>query len=115
MELIKELIATRIRDLRKAKRFSQEALAGRAGLTPRMLQAIEGQERLPSLDSLVKLSEALGVPASALLERPATDETLRLQQHGTEILRTLSTRDLRTAIAVLQALAEEAGRSGEQG
>jgi transcriptional regulator with XRE-family HTH domain len=112
--LIKGLIANRIRELRNAKRLSQEALAGRAGLTPRMLQAIEGQERLPSLDSLVKLSEALGVPASALLEQPPADEALRLQQRGMEILRTLSTRDLRTAIAVLQALADEAGRSGEQ-
>ena len=67
--ILREIIADRVRALRKAAGMTQEYLAERAGIGPEHLSKIETAVRLPSLETLVSLAAALGVQASDLLGR----------------------------------------------
>ena len=57
-----------VRRLREALCYSQEALADRAKIHRTYIGGIERGERNPTLAMIHRLAEALGVPASRLLE-----------------------------------------------
>lgn len=59
-------VGANVRRLRKAKGLSQEALGHEAGLSMRFVAGMERGEENPSLASLVKVSEALGVSPADL-------------------------------------------------
>lgn len=56
----------RVRQLREAKGWTQESLAGRAGLDRSYVAGIEAGLRNPSTKALAKLARALGVTLSGL-------------------------------------------------
>lgn len=58
-----------MRDLRLARRLSQEGLAEELGVSTRYLAGIERGERNLTLDSVDALAEQLGVEAHALVAR----------------------------------------------
>ena len=63
-----ERVAANTARLRKAKAFTQEALAEAAGLAPRSIQRLERAAQDVSLSVLVAVADALGVQPSALFE-----------------------------------------------
>lgn len=60
-------LSMRIASYRKNKKLSQEALADIAGITREFLAQIETGKRHPSLETVVKLANALGISADDLL------------------------------------------------
>ncbi|HHY99420.1 MAG TPA: helix-turn-helix transcriptional regulator [Firmicutes bacterium] len=72
MEELKRRIGSRLRALRQDRRLTQEKLAESAGIHPTFLAKIEGGRRLPSLEVICRLANALGVPAAAIVS--AIDE-----------------------------------------
>ncbi len=58
---IKRLIGSRIKQLRKAKGLSQEALSEKVGMSSKYLSSIERGNENPTLDTFIKLAQALGV------------------------------------------------------
>ena len=56
----------RVRELRKARGFSQEELAHRAGMHYTYVGGIERGERTPALINIGALAAALGVPLAEL-------------------------------------------------
>jgi transcriptional regulator with XRE-family HTH domain len=58
-----------IRLMRSERGLPQEAFAGRAGMDRSYYGAIERGEFNVSLDTIVKIADALGVSAAALLKR----------------------------------------------
>lgn len=64
---LKTVLGAQVRDLRRARGLTQEALAEELGVTPRYLAGIERGERNLTLDSVDALASQLGVPAAALL------------------------------------------------
>ena len=60
-------LGIKVRKLRKVKGLTQEELAERIGRDPRTIVAIEAGERNPTLQTIQRLSKALGVPQSELL------------------------------------------------
>lgn len=65
-----------IRELREARGWSQERLAGRAELNRSYMGEIERRAAMPSLATAAKLALALDVPLSQLISRcedPPTD------------------------------------------
>lgn len=54
--------------LRQAAGFSQEELASRAAVHRTQISLVEGGERLPRLETLVKIVGALGVTCGDLLD-----------------------------------------------
>lgn len=68
MSDISKIVGDRIRILRAEKGFSQEELASQAGIDPSHLGRLERGERNPSLISLEKIINALGVTFEDLFE-----------------------------------------------
>jgi transcriptional regulator with XRE-family HTH domain len=58
----------RVRQLRESKEWTQETLAGRAGLDRSYVAGIEAGLRNPSTKALAKLGRALDVTLSVLFE-----------------------------------------------
>ena len=61
-------LANKIKDLRNRKGFSQENLSEESKLSLRTIQRIEKGESIPRGDTLIKISQALGVTPDDLLE-----------------------------------------------
>lgn len=66
---LKEVMAVNLRRIRHDKKMTQEELADRAGLSARYIGAIERARKSASVTVLGRIAEALGVEASALIER----------------------------------------------
>jgi transcriptional regulator with XRE-family HTH domain len=60
--------ATRLREVRTARALSQSALAIRIGKHPTYISHLEVGKRLPSLNTLFEIAEALDVGPTSLLE-----------------------------------------------
>jgi len=57
----------RLRELRKAKKMSQQELANEADIDKKTLQRIETGKMNPSLDILISIAKGLNMPLDALL------------------------------------------------
>ena len=65
-------IAERVRELRAARGFSLEALAGRSGVSRSMISLIERDESSPTAVVLQRLAAGLGVTLASLFDVPDT-------------------------------------------
>lgn len=65
---IYEIIGKRIRDERKKLSLTQEELASQARIGTKFLSSIERCATKPSLDTFIKISEALGISCDSLLK-----------------------------------------------
>ncbi|MBE3589966.1 MAG: helix-turn-helix domain-containing protein [Firmicutes bacterium] len=66
-EQLRETLARQLRRFREAAGMSQADLGRAAHVDDSAISRIEGKSRLPALDTLVRIAEALSVPISALL------------------------------------------------
>ena len=62
-------VAKALRDTRVRKGLSMSAVAERAGLSQQMVSYVERQMRMPTLDTVLRMSEALAIDPSELLRR----------------------------------------------
>ena len=62
-------VSARLRKLRIERELSQDALAKKAGLERKTINRIENGHFSPALDTIVRLSVALGITPSALLAK----------------------------------------------
>ncbi len=69
----RKTFAKNIKTYRSIFELSQEALADKAGMSRAYLSGIETSMRNVSLDNMGKLSEALGVPLSDLVDENLLD------------------------------------------
>jgi transcriptional regulator with XRE-family HTH domain len=65
---IRTAFGNRIRDLRRARGFSQESLADEVGLHRTYIGAIERGEQNVSIDNIAKLAKALKVDIADLFK-----------------------------------------------
>jgi transcriptional regulator with XRE-family HTH domain len=78
VEDIKKLVGDRIRQLRKAKGYSQEELGYKADLHYTHIGAIERGEKNWSIDTLVKVAGGLNVTINDLLVLPSKSEDIKI-------------------------------------
>jgi transcriptional regulator with XRE-family HTH domain len=74
---IREVFAQNLRKARNAKGLSQEALAHEANIDRTYVSALERSEYSATIVMVDKLARALGVEASALLQRPTRSRQRR--------------------------------------
>ena len=60
-------VGARVRQLRKARKLSQAALAERAHLTRAYVTRLEAGQQDPSLSTITALAKGLGMAAASLL------------------------------------------------
>jgi transcriptional regulator with XRE-family HTH domain len=63
---IKLQLAKRIYDMRKARKYTQEELAARAGISVSYLSLIERAKRIPHVVTLALIAAALGTTLSEI-------------------------------------------------
>ena len=62
-----DTIGKNIRKYRLSKKYRQEDLAERAGLTTNYIGMVEGGEKIPSLETFIKILNALEVSSDMIL------------------------------------------------
>ncbi|MFG1885456.1 helix-turn-helix domain-containing protein [Micromonospora sp. NPDC049102] len=70
-------VARQVRELRAARGWSFEELAGRSGVSKGMLVQIEGARTNPSVGTLCRVADAFGVNIARLVE-PDEEQTVRI-------------------------------------
>jgi transcriptional regulator with XRE-family HTH domain len=68
MDRLARVLAARLREERRRRRFSLRKLAAASGLSPTTIHQIEAGRGSPSLATLQALASTLGVPLAALFE-----------------------------------------------
>ncbi|OAB33125.1 transcriptional regulator [Paenibacillus macquariensis subsp. defensor] len=95
MSEILKLVGARIRDIRKSRGLSQEALAEMAGFNQSYIGFIERAERNISMLNLEKIAEALNVGVYELFTYLKEQEGLTEESPVKDILSLLRERDLK--------------------
>lgn len=67
---LRNRVAANVRTERLARKWTQEDLAGRSGVSQRYLSAIESAKVAATVDTVEKLGDALGIDGEALLRSP---------------------------------------------
>lgn len=96
-------VGARLRQLRQARKLTQEDLAERAGLSYKFIGEVERGRGNPTLTTLASLSEALGVGLVDLLGLEADRPRLSPRQAS----------QVREALASIETLVELSSESGK--
>lgn len=75
---VPDKLAANLRKLRETRNLTQAALGKRAGMAAASVSHFETGQRAPSLDSLVKLADALEVSVDTLLGRESLESQMRV-------------------------------------
>lgn len=109
---IAEEIGERIREIRRARRMTQAALAEAIGRTEDSVSQIERGLNLPTIDTVLAMAKALTIPVDHIISSPELREADA--QKKTELseaslmLATMAPGDLNLAIKLLRVLVENA-------
>jgi len=97
-----------IRELRKNLNLTQERLAEMCDRHPVFISELERGHRSPSLDTILRLSEALKVSPSDLMELafPSDPERHELKKRIAALVAQQSTDDLKRLLAIVRAYIE---------
>lgn len=99
----KVAVGQRIRELRQEKGFSRHALAEKAGTGEVYLGEIERGLKMPSLNTFIRIVEALDVSADYLLRDELTSGKEYVFDEVTQKLKTLTPKQRKTARDILDA------------
>lgn len=85
MKDVKEAFGKRLKEIRKNKDMTQEALAEKLELSPRQLIRIEKGENFPSAKTVEKISLILGISLDNLFNFHSNNETITLSDDINQI------------------------------
>lgn len=100
----KKLIGRRIKELRKSKGLSQEELAEKAETSPNYLSRMERGTENPTLDMLIKLSNALEVEMWEMFDFGHVANQKELKHTIQNFARTADESALRLALKIIGAI-----------
>ena len=101
---IKKLIGKRLKELRRSKLLSQEQLAEKADINAKYLSRMERGTENPTLDMLIKLSNALEVEMWEMFDFGHVVSQRELKQTIQNFSRTADEPALRLALKILRAV-----------
>lgn len=99
----KKLIGRRIKELRKSKGLSQEQLAEKAETSPNYLSRMERGTGNPTLDMLIKLSNALEVEMWEIFDFGHVASHKELKESIQKFSKTSDESTLRLALKIIRA------------
>lgn len=99
----KVTLGKRIREARIEKGLTQQALAEKANISMMYLGEIERGIKMPSINSFVKILEALNVSADYVLRDVLSSGKEFVSDEISEKLRNLTPRQRKTAVDILDA------------
>jgi len=112
-ERLPELVRLRIRALRLRRGLTQEALCERAGISLDAVCRIEAGSRVPTIETLDKIAEALGVSLGSLVgtEPPPKARPAHVAQRVAAILQSQPAHVQSAVEVVVRAMLRVASRS----
>jgi transcriptional regulator with XRE-family HTH domain len=99
-------IGRRIKAARERKGLTQEELAEEVDLSPMHVSVIERGVKLPKLETLINIANALDVSADVLLQDVVNNQTKLCASEASELFLQLRREDQRRALAVLRSFVE---------
>lgn len=96
-------LGRRIRETRRSKGFTQQALAQKAGIGDVYLGEIERGLKMPSLSSFIKIITALDVSADYILREELPTGREYIFDEITQKMRNLTPKQRKTATDILDA------------
>lgn len=108
---LKQHIGIRVRAARTRRGLTQEEVAEQIGKAVETVSNIERGQTFTGLDTLERLSRCLQVPVSEFFEgydaeRAVHKNRVELEQLLLDLTRSLSDEDLKTAVDLIEVLAE---------
>lgn len=103
LDMDKVTFGKRIREARIEKGLTQQALAEKANISMMYLGEIERGMKMPSINSFIKIIEALDVSADYVLRDELTSGKEFVRDEIAEKLQDLTPRQRKTAVDILDA------------
>jgi transcriptional regulator with XRE-family HTH domain len=101
----KKLIGLRIKSLRRSEGLSQEELAERMGISSKYLSSIERGKENPTLDTLIRLANALKIEPSEIFNFSHEGKSKRdLIKFITTLLKTNDEEKLKLATRLIKTV-----------
>ncbi len=101
----KELIGVRLKRLRQGKKFSQEALAEKVGISPKYVSSIERGKENPTLEVMIKLAHALGVEMEEIFAISHEESSpKKLRESVNRLLKEAEEEELRMVLRLLRGV-----------
>ena len=100
----KQMIGVRIAELRKNKGLTQEQLAGTMEISPKYLSSIERGKENPTLDTIIKLSESLGVNIEDIFRFIQIEDSGKRKSLVTSLVNKADADQLKLAYKILSAI-----------
>lgn len=102
---IKKLMGLRIKELRRSKEMSQEALSERMGISAKYLSSIERGRENPTLDTLINLAQALGIDISEVFNFSLEDKSKKdLKKFIVALLKDSSEEKLKLTAKIVKSI-----------
>jgi len=102
----RKLFGKRVRTIRKRAKLTLEVAAERANLSGNYWGEVERSQKVPSLDTIVAMAKALGVPAHILLKLDREDDAKNLRKRIDAMLDRCSREQLELASRIMHAVIE---------
>jgi transcriptional regulator with XRE-family HTH domain len=100
----KRLIGVRIKELRKHKELSQEKLADRMNISPKYLSNIERGKENPTLDTFMKIADALHIELSEIFNYSPEASSRELKQMITDLIKNSDKKQLKLFAEIVKAI-----------
>jgi transcriptional regulator with XRE-family HTH domain len=101
---VKQMIGTRIAELRNSKGFTQEQLAGKMEISSKYLSSIERGKENPTLDTFIKLSESLGVNIEDIFRFIQIEDSAKRKSLVTSLVNKADADQLKLVYKILSAI-----------
>lgn len=104
--MMTQTIGRKLRQFRQKKGYSQETLADRAGLHPTYIGQVERGEKNITVETLAKITTALGIPISSSLTMffPPMPSAENYPLRAYELFSSLSEKDQRRLYDILSQI-----------
>ena len=99
-------IGKRIKSAREKKGLTQEQLAEQVNLSPMHISVIERGNKLPRLETLINIANALDVSADILLQDVVNNQIKLHTSEASNLIAQLSREDQRRVLAALHSFVE---------
>lgn len=99
----KATLGNKLREIRQKKHYTQQALAEKAGIGNVYLGEIERGMKMPSLNSFIRIIEALDVSADSILCEELSSGKAYIYDEITEKMHDLTPKQRKTAVDILNA------------
>ncbi len=101
---VKQMIGMRIAELRNSKGFTQERLADKMEISSKYLSSIERGKENPTLDTLIKLSESLGVNIEDIFRFIQIEDSVKRKSLVTSLINKADTDQLKLVYKILSVI-----------